>query len=218
MLSGAVDLPHRCKRDGCGLWPDKLVGTGNSRSTIEKVLKMTDATPDGPADSTADAGSAEQAAHSSSSKWPTKRFHAGRGQRVGNAVMSGLTRWGLVPHTYVMTTIGRRTGLPHNSPVTLVEDGQKRWLVAPYGPVSWVLNARAAGQITLSRRGKTQKYAIRELSADDAGPVLKSYLAIATATKSYFEATKDSPVADFIAEADRHPVFALVAVPPSADG
>ena len=29
------------------------------------------------------------------------------------------------------------------------------------------------------------------------------------ATRPYFQASKDSPVADFIAEADRHPVFAL---------
>ena len=72
-----------------------------------------------------------------------------------------------------------------------------------------MLNARAAGRVTLSRRGDTQDYAVEELPAAAAGPVLKSYLAIATATKPYFAATKDSPVDDFIKEASRHPVFAL---------
>ena len=120
--------------------------------------------------------------------------------------MSAMALWGLIPHTYVMTTMGRKTGQLRSTPVTLVERDDRQWLVAPYGPVPWVLNARAAGKITLSRRGKRNMYAIEELAA---GPVLKSYLAIATATKPYFEATKDSPVEDFIREASRHPAFAL---------
>jgi deazaflavin-dependent oxidoreductase (nitroreductase family) len=128
---------------------------------------------------------------------------------MGNSVMKAMALWGLVPHTYVMTTKGRRTGQLRSTPVTLVEDDDNKWLVAPYGPVPWVLNARAAGKVTLSRRGRTDMYAIKELPAAEAGPVLKSYLAIATATKPYFDATKDSPVDDFVAEANGHPVFAL---------
>jgi len=41
--------------------------------------------------------------------------------------------------------------------------------------------------------------------------VLKRYVAVATKTRAQFAATKDSPVADFTAEAGRHPVFELVA-------
>ena len=58
----------------------------------------------------------------------------------------------------------------------------------------------------------TREYAIREVSADEAGPVLKRYVAIATRTRAQFTAAQDAPVADFVAEADRHPVFELVAV------
>ena len=47
---------------------------------------------------------------------------------------------------------------------------------------------------------------------DEAGPVLKRYVAVATKTRACFEATKDSPVEDFVAEADRHPVFELMPV------
>jgi deazaflavin-dependent oxidoreductase (nitroreductase family) len=123
--------------------------------------------------------------------------------------MKSAALWGLIPHAYVLTTKGRKTGQLHSIPVALVEEDDKKWLVAPYGPVSWVLNARAAGKVTLSRGGRTHMYAVEELSTTAAGPVLKSYLAIATATKPYFEATKDSPVEAFFAEASRHPVFAL---------
>lgn len=158
----------------------------------------------GDANSGSTAGRGEAAA-----RWPIKRFHPGRGQQIGNAVMTVVARWGLIPHTYVMTTRGRKTGTPRSNPVTLVERGENRWLVAPYGPVAWVLNARAAGRVTLSRRGKAQDYDIEELAADSAGPILKDYVQIASATKSYFQATKTSPVAEFTAEASRHPVFAL---------
>ena len=144
--------------------------------------------------------------------WPKKRLDTSGGRRVGDTVVATLARWGLVPHTYVLTTIGRKTGKPRSTPVTLVENIDKRWLVAPYGPVPWVLNARAAGRVTISRRGHVRHYAIRELAADEAGPVLKDYLKVATATRPYFESTKGSPVAEFIAEASRHPVFELTPV------
>jgi hypothetical protein len=44
-------------------------------------------------------------------------------------------------------------------------------------------------------------------------PVLKRYLTVATKTRAQFRVTKDSPVEDFVAEADRHPVFELLALP-----
>jgi hypothetical protein len=96
--------------------------------------------------------------------------------------------------------------------VTVVEQDGRRWLVAPYGQVSWVRNARADGRVRLGRRGDRRDYAVREVPPEEAGPVLKRYVGIATATRPYFQATKDSPVEDFVAEADRHPVFELLPI------
>jgi deazaflavin-dependent oxidoreductase (nitroreductase family) len=107
---------------------------------------------------------------------------------------------------------GSKTGRPLTHPVTMVEHDGRRWLVAPYGPVSWVHNARAAGQARVGRRGDRRAYDIREVSAVEAGPVLKRYVGIATATRPYFQADKDSPVEDFVAEADHHPVFELTPI------
>ena len=42
--------------------------------------------------------------------------------------------------------------------------------------------------------------------------MLKHYVGVATATRPYFRADKDAPVEDFVAEADRHPVFELTPV------
>ena len=44
------------------------------------------------------------------------------------------------------------------------------------------------------------------------GPVLKRYVAIATATRPYFAADKDAPVEDFVSEAHRHPVLELLPI------
>ena len=140
---------------------------------------------------------------------PARQYRPSRGRRVGDAIISVFIRAGLVPSSYLLTTRGRKTGRPRTNPVTVVEHDGKRWLVAPYGPVSWVHNARAAGRVTLRRRFDTWEYAVREVSSQEAGPVLKRYVRIATATRPYFRATVDSPVEDFVAEADRHPVFEL---------
>ena len=67
---------------------------------------------------------------------------------------------------YVLTTIGRKTGEKRTTPVVLIEEDGHRWLVAPFGPVGWVHNARAAGKVTLARKGITETLAIRELSDD----------------------------------------------------
>ena len=70
-------------------------------------------------------------------------------------------------------------------------------------------NARATGWVTLRRGRDRQNCTIRELSPAEAGPILKRYIGIAPAARPYFQASKDSPVGDFIAEAHRHPVFEL---------
>jgi deazaflavin-dependent oxidoreductase (nitroreductase family) len=132
-----------------------------------------------------------------------------RGWRVGNAVVSLLARVGIGP-IHLLTTRGYKSGEPHTIPVVPVDYDGKRWLVAPYGAVAWVHNARAAGRVSLRYGRATRDYATREVSQDEAGPVLKRYVAIASKTRPQFNATKDSPVEDFVAEADRHPVFELV--------
>jgi deazaflavin-dependent oxidoreductase (nitroreductase family) len=131
-------------------------------------------------------------------------------RRAANRLVRLLLKLGLMPGpTYLLTVPGRRTGRPLSTPVTLVEDGNTRWLVAPYGDVAWVRNARAAGQITLSRGKRSETLPIRELPSTEAAPVLQRYITRVPITRPYFDAKPDSPLAAFIAEAPRHPVFHL---------
>ncbi len=141
---------------------------------------------------------------------PARQYTPGRLHRIENTVMTALTRAGVVPHSYVLTTRGRRTGLLRHNPVLIVEHDDRRWLVAPYGAVGWVHNARAAGRVRLVRRRTGSDYLLREVSDVEAGPVLQRYIQIASATRKYFAATRDDPVEHFVAEAERHPVFELL--------
>jgi hypothetical protein len=50
---------------------------------------------------------------------------------------------------------------------------------------------------------------IRELGPADAAPVLQRYVTRVPITRPYFDARPDSPLAAFIAQAPRHPVFEL---------
>jgi deazaflavin-dependent oxidoreductase (nitroreductase family) len=131
-------------------------------------------------------------------------------RRAANRLVRFLLRLGLMPGpTYMLTVSGRRSGRPLSTPVTLVEDGGTRWLVAPYGDVAWVRNARAAGRITLSRGRHSESVPIRELDPAEAAPVLQRYVTRVPITRPYFDAKPDSPLTAFIAESPRHPVFQL---------
>jgi len=131
-------------------------------------------------------------------------------RRAANRLVRVLLRFGLMPGpTYLLTVPGRRTGRPLSTPVTLVEDGDARWLVAPYGDVAWVRSVRAADQVALSRGRRSEILQTRELGPAEAAPVLQRYITRVPITRPYFDAKPDSPLSAFIAEAPRHPVFQL---------
>jgi deazaflavin-dependent oxidoreductase (nitroreductase family) len=123
-------------------------------------------------------------------------------------MMRLLLRLGPAPRTTVLLTVpGRRSGRPRSTPVTLVEEDGQRWLVAPYGPVGWVHNARIAGRVQLSRGRRSETVRVKELAPEAAAPILKAYLERVPITRPYFDVTPDAPLAAFAAEAPQHPVF-----------
>lgn len=138
------------------------------------------------------------------------RYRVTLGRRLSNAIISFLARRGRAgEHTYVLTVRGRKTGREHSTPVRLIEDGDARWLVAPYGEVAWVRNARSAGRVKLTRAGKTEELGISEAHAPEAAPVLKKYATEVRVTRPYFDAQPNEAASSFEAEAPRHPVFRL---------
>ena len=140
---------------------------------------------------------------------PVKVFRMHWTDRVGDAVFRSLARLGVGPAS-LLTTTGRRTGQRRSTPVIPVRQGDHMWLVAPYGAVAWLLNARASGHVTLRHGRSNHEYQIREVTAHEAGPVLKQYVDVATATRPYFRAAVGAPASDFEAEAGLHPVLELI--------
>src|SRR3979411_1353692 len=49
----------------------------------------------------------------------------------------------------LITTRGRKSGLPRTTPVALVELEGRRWIQSPFGEVNWVRNLRQSGEATL---------------------------------------------------------------------
>lgn len=125
-------------------------------------------------------------------------------------LITPLVRLGLAgKRTHILTVPGRKSGRRYSTPVQLVTVDRARWLVAPYGEREWVKNARAAGEVELTRGGRTTRHRVEEVGPDEAAPVLRQYLRTTPIVKPYFAADPDAPVEAFAAEAHRHPVFRI---------
>jgi deazaflavin-dependent oxidoreductase (nitroreductase family) len=143
-----------------------------------------------------------------------KTYRRGRGTRLVNALFQTMTRLGLgASYRHILTVPGRKTGRLHSTPVDIIQVSGQRWLVAGYGPAGWVRNARAAGEVTLSRGRHSRRFEIEETDAPTAVPVLRMYMTEIRVTRAYFDATPDSPDEQVAAELPRHPVFRLVSRP-----
>lgn len=141
-----------------------------------------------------------------------RAYRLGVARRIVNGIIRTLLRMGWGPaRTYLLVTRGRATGRLYRTPVTLVEQLPRRWLVAPYGEVGWVRNARAAGSVTLERGRRVETLRLAELGPRDSAPILRRYVHEVPITRPYFDIRPDSSLDAFAAEAPRHPVFALLA-------
>jgi deazaflavin-dependent oxidoreductase (nitroreductase family) len=146
-----------------------------------------------------------------------KTYHLGRTRRLVNRLIGPLARLGLAGrHTYILTVRGRKSGHAYAIPVILIENGE-RWLVAPYGDVGWVRNARAAGEVQLGRAGRSERLGLDEVGAHEAAPVLQRYLKRVPVVRPFFDVGPRSPVAEFEVEAPRHPVFRLTSASHAAE-
>ena len=145
-----------------------------------------------------------------------KLYEMTRRVRLENAILSAAIRLGIAPKGMRLVAVrGRATGELRETPIEPIEMDGKRWLVAPFGEVNWVRNARKAGQVRL-RRGRTVEYLqVREADPGESAPVLRAYLNRGY-TGDYFDASPNSLLADFEEEAHKHPVF-MVLDPTSPD-
>lgn len=136
-------------------------------------------------------------------------------QRRANTMLTRVLRKGRGPSFMRLLTVhGRTTGTARTTPVVPVRDGEATWVVSPFGDVGWARNARATGRIELQRGDEHTTYAVRELDAQEAVPVLRRYLSMPSRffVRRHFAVSARSTDDAIAAEADRHPVFELTPV------
>ncbi len=132
-------------------------------------------------------------------------------RRVVNRMLKTALGLGIGPKEMAILTVrGRKSGNLISTPVSLVEENGTRWLVAPYGEVGWVKNARAAGEVTIRRGRKIETLKIIELNdPKESASILKKYVQVAPITRPYFDTHYAAPAEAFANEAAKHPVFKL---------
>jgi deazaflavin-dependent oxidoreductase (nitroreductase family) len=119
-------------------------------------------------------------------------------------------------HNYLLEVRGRKSGRVYSTPINLLVVGAahapaKRYLVAPRGRTQWVRNAEAAGEITLKKGSRREKFRLRPIADGDKPEFLKLYLERFTPTvQTYFPIKAGSPVEAFRDLTPNYPVFELI--------
>jgi deazaflavin-dependent oxidoreductase (nitroreductase family) len=133
-------------------------------------------------------------------------------ERIFNRSFGFLVGLGLGPsHIYLLQVRGRKTGKLFSTPVDLLELQGKPYLVAPRGRTQWVRNAEAAGEVTLKKGSKRQKFCLRPIPDAEKSTILKAYLdSFKREVQRYFPIPAGSPTEAFAELASSYPAFELV--------
>jgi len=133
-------------------------------------------------------------------------------EKLFNRAFGFLIGLGLGPsHIYLLEVRGRKTGKLFSTPVDLLELQGRRYLVAPRGRTQWVRNAEAAGEITLKKGNKRQKFHLHPIPDAEKPQILKAYLdTFKREVQTYFPIQAGSPAESFAAITGSYPAFELL--------
>src|SRR5580693_1332312 len=89
-------------------------------------------------------------------------------EKIFNRIFGFLVGLGLgFSYNYLLQVRGRKSGKLYSTPIDLLERNGKRYLVAPRGRTQWVRNAEAAGEVTLKKGSKRDRFRLNAIP--DAG-------------------------------------------------
>ncbi len=134
-------------------------------------------------------------------------------ERVFNRIFGFLVGLGLgFSYNYLLQVRGRKSGKIYSTPIDLLERDGKRFLVAPRGRTQWVRNAEAAGEVTLKKGSKRERFRLRPLSDQEKPEILQAYLdQFKREVQRYFPVPAGSPVESFRELVESYPAFELIA-------
>jgi deazaflavin-dependent oxidoreductase (nitroreductase family) len=135
-------------------------------------------------------------------------------ERICNRGFGLLVRLGLgLRHNWLLQVRGRKTGRLHSTPVNVLDDGGRRWLVAGRGRTQWVRNAEIAGEVVLRRGWRRRRCRLRPVANAEKPEILGAYLSRFTLTvQRYFPVRAGAPRGELVPFVDRYPVFELLDV------
>lgn len=114
-------------------------------------------------------------------------------------------------YNYLLQVRGRKSGKIFSTPIDLLEIDRKRFLVAPRGRTQWVRNAEAAGEVTLKKGSRRERFGLRALSDQEKPEILKAYLdQFSREVQSYFPVPAGSPAEAFRDLLQSYPAFELI--------
>jgi deazaflavin-dependent oxidoreductase (nitroreductase family) len=133
-------------------------------------------------------------------------------EKIFNRVFGFLVGLGLgFSHNYLLEVRGRKSGKLYSTPINLLEQDDKRFLVAPRGRTQWVRNAEAAGEVTLKKGSTRLRFRLRALADAEKPEVLKAYLDnFKREVQQYFPVAAGSPPEAFSGLLASYPAFELV--------
>jgi deazaflavin-dependent oxidoreductase (nitroreductase family) len=135
-----------------------------------------------------------------------------------NPITTTLMRLGVRPdpRMSLLTIRGRKTGRARTVPIGVFERAGRKYMVAAFGEVNWVLNLRAVGAVTITQGKHNAKYAAEQVQGEEAALVLRDCLGVYLASplagpmlRQRISLAADAPVNALVVEARRTPVFRL---------
>ena len=138
-------------------------------------------------------------------------------ERVFNRVFGFLVGRGIgLKHNYLLQVRGRKSGKLYSTPVDILDDGDRLFLVCPRGRAQWVLNAEASGRVTLKHGASIREFALRVVPDSEKAPILKNYLdRFKLTVQRYFPIPAGSPPEAFSPYLAQYPAFELISPPPA---
>ncbi len=146
---------------------------------------------------------------------PLPSFRApSAGERFFNRMFGFLVGLGVgFSYNYLLQVRGRKSGKIYSTPIDLLELGGKRFLVAPRGRTQWVRNAEAAGEVTLKKGSRQDRFRLRALSDPEKPEILKAYLDLfKSEVQRYFPVQAGSSVEAFRPLVGSYPAFELIPI------
>ena len=118
---------------------------------------------------------------------------------------------GLGPSRLVTLEVrGRQSGRVISFPLVAATVGGERYLVSMLGEgTSWVANVRAAGGQAVLRQGRRERVQLVEVAPGGRAPILRRYLELAPAARSFVPVDRHAPLAEFERIAAQFPVFRI---------